>query len=68
MLNFQHDECEAPLGDIQVNKSSVQLDVHLKLRQETGVTHLGVVIKTGLWHLGAERQGHQLWKKRHFLN
>lgn len=67
MLSFQHDEREAPLGHIQVNVSSGQLDVHLKLRQETGVTHLGAVI-SGLWHPGTERQGHQLWKERHFLN
>lgn len=25
MLNFQHEECEASLGHIQVNKSSGQL-------------------------------------------
>lgn len=57
MLSFQHDEREAPLGHIQVNGSSGRLDVHL--RQETGVTHLGAVIISGLWHPGTERQGHQ---------
>lgn len=46
--------CSHPGGYI----SSGQLDVSLKLRQEARITHLVVISMTGLWHPGAERQGH----------
>lgn len=57
MSNFRH-EFEVPVCHTQVDVSGGQLDVSLKLRQDATVIHLGVISKTGLWHLGTERQGH----------
>lgn len=57
MSNFRH-EFEVPVCHTQVDVSGGQLDVSLKLRQDATIIHLGVISKTGLWHLGTERQGH----------